>query len=403
MATPPRIRLLLALPVLLALAGCGDPDPGAGTGPEVLEVTAEPAAVQDEDLALVRDLREGDQGRIWVLSGHPPFVRIYDGNGTRISAFGEPGGGPGEFGVAWALVPPPPGAPEEAMGVFDNRRGTIRTFAPDGTVVAEERLDTFVPLPPDVRQVFFGDLAWVWRVEGGLLQDQYPPVPDAGPMPMQQASDFWIGELVFTPDGEGSEPETRLVLSDVLELPADEPRVPRPLAAGPLWDLCPGGELILHTGAASEVVRVGLDGQVLSRHRVDLPLEELSEGLLAEWMISVISQLQPMPGDTPEAMRERAEAIAAQAAPHLDPHVPPTRLRCDPQGRAWIQLFDMEHDRRGYAREWVVLDGDGDVIAHVTFPAGFHPVRFGSERVLGVLRDELDVETVGWVQTPALE
>jgi hypothetical protein len=404
MATLRRILSpFLVMSVTIGLAACGDPGAaGPGAGPEMLDVTDLPATVQDEDLALVRDIRLDAEGRVWVLSGHPPFVRIYEEDGARVAAFGQPGGGPAEFGAAWALVPPVRNAVEEGadgMGVFDNRRGTIRTFAPDGTILAEERLDTFTPLPPDTRQVFFGDLAWVWRVEGGLLQDRYPAAPEVGPMPMSQAYDFWQAELAFLPD-DGGEPRTLVSFPEVVDLPDEEGPAVRPLSAGPLWDLCPGGEFVVLTRAVPELIRVGLDGRILSRDPVELSLAPLDQGLLVDWMVSVLSQLQPMPGDTPEGMRYRAEAAAERAADYMDPTVPPTRLRCDPDGRVWIQLFDMEDDRRGYARDWVVVDSEGELVAEVTFPVGFHPMRFGSERIVGVVRDELDVETVGWLPFP---
>lgn len=398
----PTPAFLFILAFLVSLAACGDRAPDGdratdgGQGPVALEVTEAPVTVDDDDLVHVGDVVTDADGRTWVLTPYPPLIRIYDPDGTRRAAFGEPGGGPEEFGAAWAFVQDPDG-----VGVMDTRRGSVRVYDPDGTLVGQRRVEGGPTLPLEARGVYFGDLGWTWRVEGGLLQDRYPPPPAGAPMQMQQAWDFWAADLVFIPD-DGGEPRTLVTFSDFSGFSRDDPPAPRVLSAGPLWDLCGDDEFVFHTGAASEVVRIGLDGSVRSRAHVELPLAPLDREIVSEWLVGVISQLPPMPGDTPEAMRERARLVVERSEPYFEATVPPTRLRCDPEGRVWIQLFDLDDDSRGYARDWVVVGREGEILAEVTFPRGFFPVRIGSDRVTGVVRDEFDVETVGWVPTPAV-
>jgi hypothetical protein len=394
-----RARSMTALALLAgaaaSLAACGDTFGEAGGESSRIVVDRAPVAVDDPDLVQVADVRTDREGRTWVLTRHPPLVRIYDADGRRTAAFGEPGGGPAEFGEASILVE----GHEDGVGVVDSRRETVRYYAPDGTLLEERSLESGVFLPAQIREVYFGDLGWSWRVEGGFLQDRYPPPPQGMPMQMQQAWDFWAAELVFVPD-DGGEPRSLVRLSDFSDFSHEEPPTPRPLSAGPLWDLCPGDELALHTGAAGEVVRFGVDGRVRHRSAVDLPLDPPSRDLVVDWMVSVISGTPDAPD--PEILRERAGMIAELAEPTFEPTLPPTRLRCDSEGRVWIQLFDLENDTRGYGREWVVVEPEGRVAAEVVFPPRFHPLRFGPDRVVGVIRDALDVETVGWVPTPAL-
>ncbi len=391
----PWMRSAVPFVILLVLWGCAEAD--VDEEPVELEVTAVPAIVDDTDLVQVSDLRTDPEGRTWVLTRYPPLVRVYDADGIREAAFGELGDGPGEFSAAWALV----AGGDAGIGVVDNRRWTLRYFAPDGSLRSEREIEGDFAFPVEIRDVYYGDLGWTWDVDGGLLQDRYPPPPAGMPMQMQQAYDFWAAELVLVPD-DGGEPSTLVTFADFTTFDPEEQPVPRPLSAGPLWDLCPGDEFVFHTGATSELIRLGMDGDVRSRSHVDLPMGSPDVELVTEWMVEVISGIQPMPGDTPEALRERAGMIAQMAEPHLEPTLPPTRLRCDDGGRIWIQLFDMEHDRRGYARQWIVLDEEGSLVATVTFPEGFHPMRFGADRVVGVVRDELEVETVGWIPTPDL-
>ena len=391
----PLMFSAVSLVIFLALLGCAEA--GVGEGPIQLEVTAVPVTVEDADLVQVSDLRTDPEGRTWVLTRYPPLVRVYGEDGAREAAFGELGDGPREFNAAWALV----AGGDAGIGVVDNRRWTLRYFAPDGTLRLEQEIEGDFTFPAEIRDVYYGDLGWTWDVAGGLLQDRYPPPPAGMPMQMQQAYDFWAAELVFVPD-DGGEPRTLVTFADFATFDPEEEPAPRPLSAGPLWDLCSGDEFVFHTGATSELIRLGMDGNVRSRSNVELPMGSPDVELVTDWMVEVISGLQPMPGDTPEALRERAGMIAQMAEPHLESTLPPTRLRCDDRGWVWIQLFDMEHDRRGYAREWVVLDEEGSLTATVTFPEGFHPMRFGADRVVGVVRDELEVETVGWIPTPDL-
>ena len=392
---PPLPALFAAIMcALLSLPAC-DAQPDEGEAYEEIQVTDSPITVLDDDLVHVADLRVDGSGHTWVLTRYEPLVRVYDTEGRQVAGFGQPGGGPAEYGVASALV-----EGELGMGVMDPQRQRVRYYAPDGGFIEERPVEGGPRFPQEIREVYFGDLGWTWEVPDGFLQDRYPPPPAGAPMQLQQAYDFWAAELILLPH-DGSDPRTVVTFSDFSTFSPDDPPAPRPLSAGPLWDLCPDHEFVFHTGGAGEVVRVGLDGDVRSRHPVELPLEPPDRSLLVDWMVEVLSGVQGMPGDTPEALRERAEAVAEMAEPYLEPTVPPTRLRCDAAGRAWIQLFGMDHDRRGYARDWVVVDREGTLTARVTFPVGFHPMRFEAERIVGVVRDELDVETVGWV--PALE
>lgn len=191
-------------------------------------------------------------------------------------------------------------------------------------------------------------------------------------------------------------------LAGIEPRPGNQPSQPRVLAAGPLVDVCPSGEILIHTGAGSELVRLDLDGSVRSRSPLDLPLPANSMETMVTWLTNVSETLDPGPMDTREALRERSRMVAEMSEPFMEERVPPTRLRCDGEGRAWIQLFDLDDDPRGYAREWVLLDTEGAALAHVTFPPGFSPLHFGPDRITGILRDEFELEVAGWVATPSV-
>ena len=76
--------------------------------------------------------------------------------------------------------------------------------------------------------------------------------------------------------------------------------------------------------------------------------------------------------------------------------VPPTRpafgdILVDDDGNFWAAEY-VRWPR--FPRTWTVLDPDGRWLGAVSMPEGFRPLHVGRDWVLGVWRDELDVERV---------
>jgi len=62
------------------------------------------------------------------------------------------------------------------------------------------------------------------------------------------------------------------------------------------------------------------------------------------------------------------------------------------EGRIWVKEFRRPHDQ-GPDR-WKVFERDGRFVCHVTVPTGLTLLDAGADFVLGLVRDELDVEYV---------
>lgn len=62
-------------------------------------------------------------------------------------------------------------------------------------------------------------------------------------------------------------------------------------------------------------------------------------------------------------------------------------------GRIWVRDFVPDWDENG-PRTWTIYDRSGSVIALVTTPAGLHVTEVGDDYVVGVERDDTDVEYV---------
>ena len=94
------------------------------------------------------------------------------------------------------------------------------------------------------------------------------------------------------------------------------------------------------------------------------------------------------PPGTPVS-RSRRQLVAALPAPATRPAY--SEMFVDPSGALWLELYRgmSEQDR---PQEWLILDADGTWLGTVEVPDRFRVTDITMEAVLGVWRDELDVE-----------
>lgn len=136
-------------------------------------------------------------------------------------------------------------------------------------------------------------------------------------------------------------------------------------------------------GRLERIVRVEGELESLDRRRFDAEVERrLARAPDREWE------------------RERRRQYAAMPRP---PSVPAwsRALVDDVTGGTWVERFRDEHEGPDRLREpsrWTVFDADGAVRATVELPAGFTPHQVTREGLLGVYRDEVDVEYL-WMLT----
>jgi hypothetical protein len=65
----------------------------------------------------------------------------------------------------------------------------------------------------------------------------------------------------------------------------------------------------------------------------------------------------------------------------------------------WMHPFDVAAGGLTGGRSWLRVAPDG-VLRMVTLPERFDPLRFTSDRVWGVQRDNLDVASIAWAPLP---
>lgn len=112
---------------------------------------------------------------------------------------------------------------------------------------------------------------------------------------------------------------------------------------------------------------------------------------------------QPVPGAAFDQAveNELASSGDASATPELrrryERMVPPDvlpvyqNLQVDSEGLIWLETFRLDNDQDP---EWVVLHPSGNVLGRVAFPRSLNVLQIGQSFVLGLERDENDIERV---------
>ena len=165
----------------------------------------------------------------------------------------------------------------------------------------------------------------------------------------------------------------------------------RPISGTPLFSkeghVAAHNEVILHGSAdLMEVRELSVTGDVVRILRIpDYPLSLTDEEVSAERDAQFDVELPP--GVTfPPFMRQFIEELPAPATrpAYAD-------ILVDPSGAVWLELYRGRREQ-DWPQAWLVLDADGTWLGTVGVPSGFAVMDITMESVLGVWRDELDVE-----------
>jgi hypothetical protein len=315
-------------------------------------------------------------GRVAVADGGSQRIRLYDEEGRHLRDVGGKGAGPGEF-EGLTMVRPFRG---DSIAAWDGRQKRL-------TVLDES-----------------GRVGRVWNVDGvtGMM------VPAVG----------WLGDgsLVVMP---GMNP---------MDLAAAEPgerretrRYLRVHGAGGIDTLAtiPGRDEIVYHEATSFGTRTVLFGRnayaalrgdefvagesgrfEVARHAGDGSIRRIIR-VLAEPRVVTSAELAAARERALEARREAARRFAQQLGrpveedrselPTRDTHPFFDRIELDATGHLWVREPSDDEDA---ARRWQVFDPEGRWLGAVNTPAGLRVTEIGDDYVIGVHRDEYEVEYV---------
>ena len=392
--TPVRVNcdfLRVAPAVGACLLACGEPvdDPSLvnrrdSAGVEIVEASrplwgdgdSEAWRVDPEpvvDLALTGDgsihefhrvqgMTRLSSGGLVVADGGSDEIRLFSEGGDFLDAAGGPGEGPGEFTGLRGLAR---GHGDTLLALDQDDRMAL--FAPDLTFVGESGL------PPFSQAIYALD-------DGTLIVESET---------MSALEILESGGLVRVPTVLWSFDLEDASIDSIGEAAGEEQHVvvsgPRQGQTGTLFGrrshvATHGGNIYRGRAITMELEELTAAGDLVRILRIpDFPLALSAEAIRVE--------RGAMLGDDPPSwFRQVIERVPA----------PATRpayggLFVDPSGALWLRPFRGRSEQAG-PETWQVLANDGTWLGRVEFPANFQVMETGMDAVLGVWRDELDVE-----------
>lgn len=339
-----------------------------GTEP-MLELGAADSAPEYEFAGIEGAIRLPD-GRIVVADGGSREIRIYGADGGFVATTGGRGEAPGEF----RLIDNIGFGPGDSIWVYDFglRRFTVLTDS--GRVVRTMALGPELSNVGGVGRLADGSFVvreyWSSRGDaaeiGGGLSRELGAVarysPDGARL---DTIGLFPGREVFIGSEEGRAVMAAPLFARSLSVAVSDDRI---VIGDPVTFefglYTPGGELL-------RLVRIR-----------DVDLRVRPEDVEAE----IEARLAAEPSDRRPLMRAHLEAMDVPGT-----HPAYGRLLADREGHVWLADYTSS---TAEPREWRVFDHEGQLVGRVTLPGRFRALDIGAEWIVGVWRDEQDVETI---------
>lgn len=387
---PRALSHALVWTVLLALTGCGGGAPAAGAlerdsagiriyeqpasalsslpAVDVEESPATEVGGEDSGLYLVQGLVVLGDGTIVLANSGTRELRWYDPDGTLIRTAGREGEGPGEF-RAPRLVGT---VAQDTIVVWDYELRRLSYFAADGTFGRAWNVTADIGIVPDAMGVM-ADGAIVLmdrpiltgREAPGLARDTFPVsilTTAGGVVPVGRFG----GHELFR--------EVRGTAVSQSLLPFGR-RAVVAAAADRVWAGPDAGGLELYgfdgRGTLRDIIRIDRE----NRRVTETDRTAVREQWLENARSGARAEIERLFGTLP--LPERMGA-------HTD-------LVVDAAGRIWVELPFSPVDTQ---RQWLVLDGEGRVLATAALPPDLDVAAIGSDWIAGIARDEMSVEYV---------
>jgi hypothetical protein len=336
-----------------------------------------PAAYQ---LDGVRNAARLPDGSIAVADGGSRQIRIYDAEGRHFRSFGGQGGGPGEFETL-ALARPFRG---DSIAAWDARQKRLTVFDAEGAVGRVHTVE--------------GVAGWLVPTLGWFADGSLVVFPGMTPQALMEAESGPRREqrtyLRVDPDGGidtlASMPgQDEVVYHEGTSFGTREVLFGRDAHAA-----LRGNALVVGESGHFAVTRYGPDGSPSHITRVATEPRTVSQAELAAARQRAT-----------ETQRESGRRLTLQVGrpveeptvrfEHRDTHPFFDALELDAGGHVWArEPAPADVDEGKVPRTWQVFDPKGVWLGSVEIPAGVRVTEIGNIYLLGVVRDEFDVEYV---------
>lgn len=323
----------------------------------------------------VQGLKGLPDGRILVVDGSSAELRFYDTNGQLLQRVGGKGAGPGEFQDP-VLVPRPD---RRELLLFDEGLPRLQVFSLDGTHESTRRYvagwpqgNRRAPMGAIGSQALFQSIdaeAFVAQLrkqlegDGVLLQMElgyyWYDITTAEEVPLN-SSTFTTDET-YTVGGHGEA---------------------IPFALRPSAAVTEDGALITD-GRAYEIRAYDTQGRLSRIYRIDQPGQPVTEEILDAKIELEAAAREDRSTQDIEMVYD--EVPIPDTLPVFE------SLQVDEPGWIWAELYRWRPEE---ARTWMVFDTAGRAHGVIRTPAGLEIGYIGRDYILGVWRDELDIEYV---------
>jgi hypothetical protein len=322
-------------------------------------------------------------GRIAVADAAENRILVFDTSGNLLRSLGRAGEGPGEFRRLSQVRRTLAG---DSLVTFDQRLRRLSVFDPDKGFARSVRVG-------GTSDESWPEDAWLWH--GGqvlVLQlsitplDSVPPAAGVRRWPMRAR--------LTLQDSSGQILKTSPPFAGMYTALHERGDARVPFSNRPFAAVAPDR---VYYGSGSTFTLAYVDAAFSSRgelrwpsQRQELTQAEIDSVRDAAWAIAL---RRPLP-------RERlAEMFAISFAPQVQPEERPSigRVFVDRVGQVWVERF--QPIRLGSALQdpgdrWTVLSRDGEPIAQLRIPHNSRLEAVRDDRVLLVVRDSLDVQSV---------
>lgn len=371
------------------------------------EATASPAKQVEPTLMLgeqegpehlqfyrISDISVASDGSLFVLNMGDASVRVFDSGGVFLDRFGRAGEGPGEF--QWPAHVEVFG---DTVAVFDGRLIRTTFFSRNGELFgswpAGDRA-TGVLYP--VGRTSDGWIVQPWRNGGwgyevGVARRDTSIVAFVTSLSTMRPDTLAVREILtyLGPRRWGVQSPTAMTVAEPLFEPEARHASDRQ------------GNVYLHLGVAYAIYVYDSNGRYWRRATRAVEPTPVTEDLIDSYR-DVMDAYWDTAQRRPEWEIGKAADEARPALPHVDALPQLGRLLVSREGNIWVERIDL--DPEPLAREWTraprtpvstlwdVFDPDGRFVHTVELPPRFSPHDVGADWIVGVQRDDLDIEYV---------
>ncbi len=310
-------------------------------------------------------------GRMAVANAGTQEIRVYDPRGVHVISLGGEGEGPGEFKGLRRMLR----LQADSLLAHDWRQSRMTLFAPDGRLVRTWRVGELAPfqIPPPIGRLAGGD--FVAHIESWGAE---PPglIEYTTTLVRYSHDGNVLDTIVRSPGGHGyydwCGPDRRAMCQ--LHLPF------RREGHAAVY----GARLLVGNGERYEIRSIDVNGRLVELWRRLGPLRSVTDRDIEQDRAALLALAR-----TDERRRTLEQQYAQVPVPDVMPAF--SDLLVDSEGNLWVEEYRPRAETRS---RFTVFDSLGQIVGAALMPEGLEVLDIGRDYVLGLWRDEADVEFI---------